>query len=324
MVKPDKTFESLLKAKIEGYSTSELRDACKKFSLNPGPINEKTRHAWENRLFLKERTKHQQEKQQEKEEKEQKSAEKDSGVVPGLVNPMDFSADEEALTNVNIQSEKVKDIEKVEKSPKKSPLKTKNVNTEKFIVPLTKDDQFSADEELPEAAAVISSTIQASLPEVTTTINFDTESEDPDFDPNNETDSQENTEESSESDDLSVDSGDENENEEQQEVTEDKKSEEQIVQKEIDEDKTQTKGQKQCKLTKLKTSIQSALSYLNNHIKTNKQEILQFAILITLIYLLIFVKKVYGGVLCEKLGVYVDGVKNFDLAALKNKILMKK
>merc|ERR1712157_297383 len=106
-------------------------------------------------------------------------------------------------------SEKVKDIEKAEKSPKKSPIKTKN-------------DQFSADEELPEAAAVISSTIQASLPEVTTTINFDTESEDPDFDPNNETDSQENTEESSESDDLSVDSGDENENEEQPEVTEDK------------------------------------------------------------------------------------------------------
>merc|ERR1712176_711503 len=99
--------------------------------------NEKTRHAWENRLFLKERTKHQQEKQQEKEEKEEKQAEKDSGVVPGLVNPMDFSADEEALTNVNIQSEKLKDIEKVEKSPKKSPLKTKNVNTEKFIVPLS-------------------------------------------------------------------------------------------------------------------------------------------------------------------------------------------
>merc|ERR1712048_840946 len=143
---------------------------------------------------------------------------------------MDFSADEEALTNVNIQSEKAKDIEKAEKSPKKSPTKTKNVNTEKFIVPLTKDDQFSADEELPEAAAVISSTIQASLPEVTTTINFDTESEDPDFDPNDETDSQENTEESesseSESDDLSVDSGAEDEVQEEKEETENKNSEE--------------------------------------------------------------------------------------------------
>lgn len=89
MVKPDKTKSSLIRHKVDNYSDEELRKFCKQNKLNPGPLNDKTRKAWQRRLADKliEAT-------QANHEPTQPIA-----TVPIITtHAMDFSADEEALT----------------------------------------------------------------------------------------------------------------------------------------------------------------------------------------------------------------------------------